>query len=73
MAMGTDWFTSKHSFSNGNCVQARWRKSRRSNPSGNCAEVRTAGGQVEVRDSKDPGGPVLRFSAAEWRAFIASV
>ena len=25
----------------------------------------------EVRDSKDPGGPVLVFTAPEWTAFIA--
>lgn len=26
---------------------------------------------VYVRDSKDPDGPVLRFSSAEWAAFVA--
>lgn len=26
---------------------------------------------VYVRDSKDPGGPVLRFNADEWSAFLA--
>jgi hypothetical protein len=26
-----------------------------------------------LRDSKDPAGPVLRFTAAEWDAFIAGV
>jgi uncharacterized protein DUF5753/uncharacterized protein DUF397 len=26
---------------------------------------------VGVRDSKDSGGPVLRFSPAQWRAFTA--
>jgi hypothetical protein len=25
---------------------------------------------VAVRDSKDPGGAILRFSRAEWQAFI---
>ncbi len=34
-------------------------------------EVRLADdGGVEVRDSKDRGGPVLRFTPAEWRAFL---
>ncbi len=28
---------------------------------------------IAVRDSKDPGGPVLDFTPAEWRAFIAGV
>jgi hypothetical protein len=26
---------------------------------------------MAVRDSKHPDGPVLRFSAEEWRAFLA--
>jgi hypothetical protein len=32
-----------------------------------------ASGVVPVRDSKDPAGPALAFSAAGWRAFIAGV
>jgi hypothetical protein len=28
---------------------------------------------VRVRDSKDPGGPALRFTWHEWKAFIAGV
>jgi Domain of unknown function (DUF397) len=27
-------------------------------------------GEIGVRDSKNPGGPVLRFTPDEWRAFI---
>jgi Domain of unknown function (DUF397) len=47
-----------------------WRKSMRSNDGGNCVEV-AAGvlGQVAVRDSADPGGPVLVFTPARWTAF----
>ena len=26
-----------------------------------------------MRDSKDPDGPVLAFTAAEWEAFVAGV
>ena len=26
-----------------------------------------------MRDSKDPDGPVLRFTGAEWTAFVAGV
>jgi hypothetical protein len=29
-----------------------------------------ADGQIGVRDSKDPQGPVLRFTPDEWRAFL---
>lgn len=28
---------------------------------------------VAVRDSKDQGGPVLTFTAAEWDAFVGGV
>jgi hypothetical protein len=28
---------------------------------------------VAVRDSKDPAGPVLEFTVAEWAAFVAGV
>lgn len=48
----------------------RWRKSSRSGTEGNCVEVRMVGGTIEVRDSKDPAGTVLRFTAAEWTAFL---
>ncbi|NJC68176.1 DUF397 domain-containing protein [Planosporangium thailandense] len=47
-----------------------WRKSTRSGNQGQCVEVRTLGGRVEVRDSKDPDGPVLAFTSGEWAAFL---
>jgi hypothetical protein len=28
------------------------------------------GGRVAVRDSKEPTGPALLFTAAEWSAFV---
>jgi len=50
-----------------------WVKSTRSTGNGECVEVaRTADG-VAVRDSKDPYGPVLRFSAGAWQGFISGV
>jgi hypothetical protein len=49
------WIKSSRSYSNGNCVQA----------------AQLPGGQIGVRDSKDPDGPVLRFTPAEWDAFLA--
>ena len=35
-----------------------------------CVEMRTHDGMVEVRDSKDPHGPVLRFRADEFAAWL---
>jgi hypothetical protein len=52
---------------------AQWRKSSWSgNNGGNCVEVaRNLQGVVAVRDSKDPQGPKLVFTAAEWEGFAA--
>jgi hypothetical protein len=38
-----------------------------------CVETAIHHAGVDVRDSKDPGGPVLAFPAAAWAAFIAEV
>jgi hypothetical protein len=40
---------------------------------GNCVEVAPWAGGVAVRDSKDPAGPALVFTALEWGAFLAGV
>ncbi|MFF2653509.1 DUF397 domain-containing protein [Streptomyces sp. NPDC058045] len=48
-----------------------WVKSSYSGNNGNCVEVAILpGGGRAVRDSKDPSGPNLSFTAREWRAFI---
>lgn len=49
-----------------------WRRAKRSMNAGNCAEVAPHAGAVAVRDSKDPQGPVLRYSANSWRSFLAA-
>jgi hypothetical protein len=49
-----------------------WRRSRRSYGSGACLEA-ASGARIDVRDSKDPDGAVLRFAPAEWNAFVAGV
>ena len=54
---------------------AHWRKSSYSGTNGgNCVEVaRNLPGVVAVRDSKDPGGPALVFTPADWEAFTAGL
>jgi hypothetical protein len=55
-------------------TRAIWRKSSYSGGSGgNCVEVAPTGSNIAVRDSQDPDGPGLQFSAAEWRAFLARI
>lgn len=63
----TAWRTSSHSNAT-NCVQAGsgWRKSSRSAYNGDCVETATRRPVVLVRDSKNPGGPVVAVSAAGW-------
>jgi hypothetical protein len=53
-------------------MSENWKKSSMSGGSG-CVEVRRTRSGVQVRDSKDPGGPVLHFTHAEWVAFIGGV
>lgn len=79
--IGADWFKSSYSNgSGGECVEvahlvdgADWFKSSYSdNQGGNCVEgARLADGVMAVRDSKDPHGPALLFTADAWRAFVS--
>jgi len=49
-----NWIKSSLSFSNGNCVEV--------------ADL--SDGSIGVRSSRDPDGPVLRFTQDEWAAFL---
>lgn len=51
---GASWIKSSLSFSNGNCVEV----------------ASLPDGGVGMRDSKDPDGPVLKFTPGEWHAFL---
>lgn len=55
MPLSRDWAKSSYSEPNGgNCVEAR----------------RPEHARVQVRDSKDPGGPALTFGPKVWATFI---
>ncbi len=48
-----------------------WVKSSLSFANGNCVEVADLpDGGIGVRNSRDPGGLLLRFTPDEWHAFI---
>ncbi|MEU4836971.1 DUF397 domain-containing protein [Nocardia testacea] len=51
---GMQWFKSSYSGGGGDCVEVAWLGS----------------GRVGVRDSKNPAGPALDFTPADWDAFI---
>ncbi len=54
-----------------NYETVRWRKSTASNPSGNCVELaELAGGDVALRNSRFPAGPVLVGTRAAVAAFV---
>ncbi|NKY89388.1 DUF397 domain-containing protein [Nocardia veterana] len=54
--------------------RAQWFKSSRSSASKDCVEVAFLdGGSIGVRDSKDPTGPALIFTPAEWDAFTTGL
>lgn len=49
-----------------------WRKSKHSGAYGNCVEAAVLeGGEVALRNSRDPSGPVLIFGRDEMAAFLA--
>jgi hypothetical protein len=47
-----------------------WIKAPRSADQGSCVESRRHHDMIEVRDSKDPSGPVLRFRPDEYTAWL---
>jgi hypothetical protein len=54
-------------------MESSWRKSSYSGDNGGeCVEV-AAAGAVLVRDTADPSGPMLAFTAGAWRTFTAAI
>ncbi len=55
-------------------ADATYTTSTRSGAAGNCVEVAVLpNGHRAVRDSKNPTGPALTFTATEWTAFTTSL
>jgi len=51
-----------------------WAKSSLSHANGSCVEVSgLSSNLIKVRHSKDAEGPILRFTPAEWDAFLGGV
>jgi hypothetical protein len=53
-------------------TRAQWSKSSHSSANGACVEVaQNLPGVVAVRDSKDPHGPKLLISHADWQTLLS--
>jgi Domain of unknown function (DUF397) len=53
-------------------TRAQWSKSSYSSANGACVEVaQNLPGVVALRDSKDPDGPKLIISMADWQTFLS--
>jgi hypothetical protein len=53
---------------------AMWRKSKRSGALGNCVEVAPlAGGDIAMRNSRNPNGPALVYPGAPMTGFLAAI
>ncbi|HZD00431.1 MAG TPA: DUF397 domain-containing protein [Actinomycetes bacterium] len=54
--------------------RVRWQKSRYSNSQGTCVEMALLpGGDIAVRNSRDPDGPTLVYTQAEIHALLQGV
>ena len=69
--MRRDFDTSERPTDGPDLSGAAWRKSSHSQSENDCVETAVLpGGGVAVRDSKNPGGSVLRYTRGEWEAFL---
>jgi hypothetical protein len=51
----------------------KWRRSTRCGSEAACVEVAFVANEVLVRSSRTDDGPTLKFTRAEWLAFLAGV
>jgi hypothetical protein len=56
----------------GQAQQFAWRRASLCAAS-ECVEVAEHHGMIILRDSKAPGGAILRYTADEWRAFVGGI
>jgi hypothetical protein len=54
-------------------MKSNWRKSSYSGGQGNCIEVADHDSRVQVRDTMDRSGPMLRFTPDAWRRFAKQI
>jgi hypothetical protein len=52
---------------------AAWRKSSYSQGATQCVEAGAIGGKTAIRDSRDPGGPVLLLGSTQMRALVRAI
>lgn len=50
-----------------------WCKSTHSTPDGQCVEIADTSVGIDVRDSKNPAGPILSFDRPGWEDFIGTI
>jgi hypothetical protein len=47
-----------------------WQKAQSSTVNGQCVEIASIANKIAMRDSKDPDGPILVYTSAEFSAFL---
>jgi hypothetical protein len=47
-----------------------WLKAESSSHNGQCVEIAASAGNIAIRDSKDPHGPILVYTLTEFEAFL---
>jgi hypothetical protein len=62
--------TGKITLSDEELAGLAWIKANVSNHNGACVEIASAPDKIAIRDSKDPGGPILVYTPAEFGAFL---
>lgn len=64
--------TGKITLSDAERAALAWLKAQSSSHNGQCVEIAATAtaDKVAIRDSKDPDGPVLVYTPAEFRAFL---